>query len=147
MHLASAVRREASVHSAMHSHFVLGSVHATTFRVCSGTDCLNRLGSSRHAAQNVGAPEDYEDGPLGTVPIRHALRQASAATGSASVLWQLIGLRLLLGVGESVIFPAGLCWIHRNVDEHRRGLAAGIGVDLRIGDVARLESRRELGVA
>lgn len=53
---------------------------------------------------------------------------ASAATGSASVLWQLIGLRLLLGVGESVIFPAGLCWIHRNVDEQRRGLAAGIFV-------------------
>src|SRR5215469_13926214 len=53
---------------------------------------------------------------------------ASAATGSASVLWQLIGLRLLLGVGESVIFPAGLCWIHRNVEERRRGLAAGIFV-------------------
>src|SRR5215469_466689 len=45
---------------------------------------------------------------------------ASAATGSAGVLWQLIGLRLLLGVGESVIFPAGLSWIHRNVDEQRR---------------------------
>jgi MFS family permease len=53
---------------------------------------------------------------------------ASAATGSAGVLWQLIGLRLLLGVGESVIFPAGLCWIHRNVEERRRGLAAGIFV-------------------
>ena len=53
---------------------------------------------------------------------------ASAATGSAGVLWQLIGLRLLLGIGESVIFPAGLCWIHRNVDERRRGLAAGIFV-------------------
>ena len=53
---------------------------------------------------------------------------ASTATGSAGVLWQLIGLRLLLGVGESVIFPAGLCWIHRNVEERRRGLAAGIFV-------------------
>jgi MFS family permease len=53
---------------------------------------------------------------------------ASAATGSAGVLWQLIGLRLLLGIGESVIFPAGLCWIHRNVEERRRGLAAGIFV-------------------
>ena len=53
---------------------------------------------------------------------------ASAATGSAGLLWQLIGLRLLLGVGESVIFPAGLCWIHRNVEERRRGLAAGIFV-------------------
>jgi len=53
---------------------------------------------------------------------------ASTATGSAGVLWQLIGLRLLLGVGESVIFPAGLCWIHRNVEERRRGLAAGVFV-------------------
>jgi len=53
---------------------------------------------------------------------------ASAATGSVGVLWQLIGLRLLLGVGESVIFPAGLSWIHRNVEERRRGLAAGIFV-------------------
>jgi MFS transporter, ACS family, D-galactonate transporter len=53
---------------------------------------------------------------------------ASAATGSANVLWQLVLLRLLLGVGESVIFPAGLSWIHRNVEERRRGLAAGIFV-------------------
>jgi ACS family D-galactonate transporter-like MFS transporter len=53
---------------------------------------------------------------------------ASAATANANVLYQLIGLRLLLGVGESVIFPAGLSWIHRNVEEPRRGLAAGIFV-------------------
>src|SRR5215469_8108126 len=53
---------------------------------------------------------------------------ASAATGSAGVLWQLIGLRLLLGVGESVIFPAGLSWIHRNVDKGRLSLANGIFV-------------------
>ena len=53
---------------------------------------------------------------------------ASAATAGAGALWQLIGLRLLLGVGESVIFPAGLSWIHRNVEEPRRGLAAGIFV-------------------
>ena len=52
----------------------------------------------------------------------------SAATGSAAVLWQLIALRLLLGVGEAVVFPAGLSWIHRNVDEERRGLAAGLFV-------------------
>jgi len=53
---------------------------------------------------------------------------ASAATGSAAVLWQLIALRLLLGVGESIIFPAGLSWIHRNVEERGRGLAAGVFV-------------------
>jgi MFS family permease len=52
----------------------------------------------------------------------------SALTSSAGQLWELIGLRLLLGVGESVIFPAGLSWIHRNIDEQRRGLAAGIFV-------------------
>ena len=52
----------------------------------------------------------------------------SAATSSAGLLWQLLALRLLLGVGESVIFPAGLSWIHRNVGEQRRGLAAGIFV-------------------
>jgi MFS family permease len=52
----------------------------------------------------------------------------SAATSSVSFLWQLLALRLLLGVGESVIFPAGLSWIHRNVVEERRGLAAGIFV-------------------
>jgi MFS transporter, ACS family, D-galactonate transporter len=53
---------------------------------------------------------------------------ASAATGSAALLWQLIGLRLLLGVGESIIFPAGLSWIHRNIEEQGRGLAAGVFV-------------------
>jgi MFS transporter, ACS family, D-galactonate transporter len=53
---------------------------------------------------------------------------ASAGTARASALWELIGLRLLLGVGESVIFPAGLSWIHRNIEERGRGLAAGIFV-------------------
>lgn len=52
----------------------------------------------------------------------------SAATSTASSLWQLIGLRLLLGVAEAVVFPAGLSWIHRNIDEERRGLAAAIFV-------------------
>jgi MFS family permease len=52
----------------------------------------------------------------------------SAATSGAAFLGQLLALRLLLGVGESVIFPAGLSWIHRNINEQRRGLAAGIFV-------------------
>src|SRR5579871_1883426 len=53
---------------------------------------------------------------------------ASAATSMAVLLWQLIALRLLLGVAEAVVFPAGLSWIHRNIDEERRGLAAAIFV-------------------
>ena len=53
---------------------------------------------------------------------------ASAATSMATLLWQLISLRLLLGVAEAVVFPAGLSWIHRNIDEERRGLAAAIFV-------------------
>ena len=52
----------------------------------------------------------------------------SAATSMSTLLWQLIALRLLLGVGEAVVFPAGLSWIHRNIDEERRGLAAAIYV-------------------
>jgi MFS transporter, ACS family, D-galactonate transporter len=53
---------------------------------------------------------------------------ASAATASAGSLWLLVSLRLLLGVGESLIFPAGLSWIHRNIEERGRGFAAGIFV-------------------
>jgi MFS transporter, ACS family, D-galactonate transporter len=53
---------------------------------------------------------------------------ASAATAASGALWQLVALRLVLGVGESVIFPGGLSWIHRNIGERQRGLAAGIFV-------------------
>ncbi len=53
---------------------------------------------------------------------------ASAATSMATLLWQLIALRLVLGVAEAVVFPAGLSWIHRNIEEERRGLAAAIFV-------------------
>ena len=52
----------------------------------------------------------------------------SAATSTATLLWHLIALRLLLGVTEAVVFPAGLSWIHRKVDEERRGLAAAVFV-------------------
>lgn len=65
------------------------------------------------------------------LPITLALLfwcMASAATSFATVLWQLVALRLLLGVGEAVVFPAGLSWIHRNIDEERRGLAAAFFV-------------------
>jgi MFS transporter, ACS family, D-galactonate transporter len=52
----------------------------------------------------------------------------SAATARAGILWQLVALRLLLGVCESVIFPGGLRWIRHHVGEHQRGLASGIFV-------------------
>jgi len=52
----------------------------------------------------------------------------SGLTFTVSVFWQLLLVRLLLGIGEAAIFPAGLSFIHRNVEEHRRGLAAGIFV-------------------
>ncbi len=50
----------------------------------------------------------------------------SAGTALTSSFHQLFGLRLLLGVGESVVTPASLRWIRYNVHEHRRGLAVGI---------------------
>ena len=50
----------------------------------------------------------------------------SAATAWVGNFQQLFGLRLLLGVGESVITPAGMRWIRFNIPEHQRGLAVGI---------------------
>jgi ACS family D-galactonate transporter-like MFS transporter len=50
----------------------------------------------------------------------------SAATAGANVIWQLLGLRLLLGVGESVITPGSIRWIRYHIEERRRGLAVGI---------------------
>ncbi len=50
----------------------------------------------------------------------------SAATAWVGNFQQLFGLRLLLGVGESVITPAGMRWIRFNVAESQRGLVVGI---------------------
>jgi MFS family permease len=50
----------------------------------------------------------------------------SAASGWVTVIWQLIALRLLLGVGEAVITPGSLRWIRFNIDEKQRGLATGL---------------------
>jgi len=33
-----------------------------------------------------------------------------------------------VGVAESTLFPAGLAWLAKNVEERQRGLAAGIFV-------------------
>jgi len=50
----------------------------------------------------------------------------SGATAAAGSLRQLATLRVLLGVGESALVPAGLHWIRDHVEEQRRGLAVGI---------------------
>jgi len=52
----------------------------------------------------------------------------AAATAMAGAFWELVALRLLLGVAESALFPAGLAWLAKNVEERQRGLAAGIFV-------------------
>lgn len=52
----------------------------------------------------------------------------AAATAVAGAFWQLVALRLMLGVAESALFPAGLAWLAIHVDERQRGLAAGIFV-------------------
>ena len=51
-----------------------------------------------------------------------------AATAMAGTFWELVALRLMLGVSEAALFPAGLAWIAKHVDERQRGLAAGIFV-------------------
>ncbi len=50
----------------------------------------------------------------------------SAATSFVSTAWQIIGLRMMLGVGESLVTPASMRWIRFNVAERQRGLAVGI---------------------
>jgi MFS family permease len=50
----------------------------------------------------------------------------SALTGLANAMWQFIVLRLLLGVGESVVAPASMRWIRFHCEEKERGLAVGL---------------------
>jgi len=52
----------------------------------------------------------------------------AAATAMAGAFWELVAVRLMLGVAESALFPAGLAWLAKHVDERQRGLAAGIFV-------------------
>jgi MFS transporter, ACS family, D-galactonate transporter len=49
----------------------------------------------------------------------------SAATALGSDLTQLIGLRFLLGVAESIVTPASMRWIRFHFSERERGLAIG----------------------
>ncbi|MCU1239191.1 MAG: major facilitator superfamily 1 [Candidatus Solibacter sp.] len=51
---------------------------------------------------------------------------ASAGTAMAGTVGQLIAVRILLGVGESVVAPASYRWIRLNFAERRRGLAVGL---------------------
>jgi ACS family D-galactonate transporter-like MFS transporter len=53
---------------------------------------------------------------------------ASAATAGATLLWQLVAMRLILGVFESVITPGVMRWIRYNIEERRRGLAIGVAM-------------------
>ena len=50
----------------------------------------------------------------------------SAGTAFSGSLRQLFTLRLLLGVCESVVTPAGMRWIRFNCAENQRGLAVGL---------------------
>jgi len=50
----------------------------------------------------------------------------SAGTAFSSSMRQLFTLRLLLGVCESVVTPAGMRWIRFNCAENQRGLAVGL---------------------
>src|SRR5439155_16330301 len=63
---------------------------------------------------------------------------ASAATALASSTAELFGLRLLLGVGESVVAPATMRLLRQNFGETRRGTAislylAGVSAGLATG--------------
>lgn len=51
---------------------------------------------------------------------------ASAATAFVRSVPQLITLRVMLGVGESVVAPASYRWIRFNFEERQRGLAVGL---------------------
>jgi MFS family permease len=51
---------------------------------------------------------------------------ASAGTAFARTVPQLMALRVVLGVGESVVAPASYRWIRFNFEEKQRGLAVGL---------------------
>ncbi len=50
----------------------------------------------------------------------------SAGTAFSNTMRQLFALRLVLGVCESVVTPAGMRWIRFNCAENQRGLAVGL---------------------
>lgn len=50
----------------------------------------------------------------------------SAATALTAGLWFLVAIRLLLGVGESVVTPSSMRYIRMHFDEEQRGTAVGL---------------------
>jgi ACS family D-galactonate transporter-like MFS transporter len=52
----------------------------------------------------------------------------AAATSMTASFWQLLACRMVLGIGESVLWPAGFSWLRNNIVEKDRGLAVGIFV-------------------
>ena len=50
----------------------------------------------------------------------------SACTAWCTSLWQLLTVRVLLGVSESVVTPASMRWIRFHFKEKERGLAVGL---------------------
>ncbi|MFB3828850.1 MAG: MFS transporter [Bryobacteraceae bacterium] len=50
----------------------------------------------------------------------------SALTGMVDALWQIFALRVLLGVGESIVTPASMRWIRFHFAEQQRGFAVGM---------------------
>lgn len=50
----------------------------------------------------------------------------SAAMGAVDAVWQILVLRLLLGVGEAILTPGALRWIRFHIPEQQRGLATGL---------------------
>jgi len=50
----------------------------------------------------------------------------SAATGMVSTLWQIVLIRLLLGVGEAIVQPASLRWIRFHFEEKKRTLPVAV---------------------
>jgi MFS family permease len=51
---------------------------------------------------------------------------ASAGIGFSRFLTQILALRLLLGVAEAIVIPAGMAYIRRNFEPHEQGLPTGI---------------------
>ena len=51
---------------------------------------------------------------------------ASAATALTTGLWYLLVIRILLGVGESVVTPSSMRYIRMHFDEEQRGSAVGL---------------------
>ncbi len=75
--------------------------------------------------------------PMGWVVDRYDLRWtyagalliwsfASAAVGLATSFAQIFALRLLLGAGEAMAYPASLTYIRRNFPEDKRGLPTAV---------------------